>query len=236
MSDAATKSALIVRGGWEGHSPKEATELFVPFLEENGYDVRIEESPAVYADEATMAATDLIVQCVTMSTIEREQFQGLEAAVRGGVGLAGWHGGIADSYRATSDYLWLVGGQFATHPSRDDLAPEHEGTDRANFRDYRVELTPAGREHPITADIGDFEVHSEQYWVLSDDYNDVLATTTHPTRPDRPWSREVTCPAIWTRNWGAGRIFVATPGHDIDTLRVPAVRTVIERGMLWASR
>ncbi len=235
MSDGTTKSALIVRGGWEGHSPKEATELFVPFLEESGYSVRMEEGPAVYADPDAMAPVDLIVQCVTMSQITGDEFRGLESAVRHGTGFAGWHGGIADSYRATSDYLHMVGGQFATHPSKDDLEPEDVG-ERANFRDYRVELTEAGREHAITADIGDFDVRSEQYWVLSDEYNDVLATTTHPTRPDRPWSRPVTCPAIWTRNWGRGRIFVATPGHDLATLRVPAVRTVIERGMLWASR
>ncbi|WP_210480487.1 ThuA domain-containing protein [Naasia sp. SYSU D00948] len=235
MSDGTTKSALVVRGGWEGHSPKEATDLFVPFLESSGYDVRIEEGPGVYADSEFMGGVDLIVQCVTMSSITAEQFQGLESAVQSGVGLAGWHGGIADSYRATSDYLHLVGGQFATHPSKDDLGPEDVG-DRRNFRPYRVELTDAGRQHPITADVGDFDVNSEQYWVLSDDYNDVLATTTHPTRPDRPWSRPVTCPAIWTRTWGKGRIFVATPGHDLATLQVPAVRTVIERGMLWASR
>jgi hypothetical protein len=42
--------ALIVRGGWDGHHPVESTELFVPFLRDNGYEVRIEESPAVYAD------------------------------------------------------------------------------------------------------------------------------------------------------------------------------------------
>ena len=37
--------ALIVRGGWDGHRPVESTELFVPFLQNSGYEVRIEESP-----------------------------------------------------------------------------------------------------------------------------------------------------------------------------------------------
>ncbi len=120
MTDGSTKSALIVRGGWEGHSPKEATELFVPFLEGNGYAVRIEESPAAYTDAEGMESVDLIVQCVTMSSIEHEQFSALESAVRNGVGLAGWHGGIADSYRATSDYLHLIGGQFAIHSAPQD--------------------------------------------------------------------------------------------------------------------
>ena len=50
------RRALIVRGGWDGHHPVESTELFIPFLEANGYDVRVEESPEVYADAAAMAA------------------------------------------------------------------------------------------------------------------------------------------------------------------------------------
>src|SRR5688572_9464489 len=97
-SNSATRRALIVRGGWDGHQPVEATELFIPFLEANGFSVRVEESPAIYADAAELAATDLIVQATTMSTIEAEQTAGLRAAVEAGTGLAGWHGGIADSF------------------------------------------------------------------------------------------------------------------------------------------
>jgi hypothetical protein len=33
--------ALVVRGGWEGHAPVQATEPFIPHLEAHGYDVRI---------------------------------------------------------------------------------------------------------------------------------------------------------------------------------------------------
>jgi type 1 glutamine amidotransferase len=69
------KSALVVRGGWDGHQPFEATELFIPYLKSNGYDVRIEESPKVYADAAYMAGVDLVMQCMTMTTIERDEFE-----------------------------------------------------------------------------------------------------------------------------------------------------------------
>ena len=92
-----TSKALVVRGGWEGHQPVKATELFLPFLERSGYAVRIEESTEVYADAAEMADTDLVVQCVTMSQITADQVAGLSAAVEAGTGLTGWHGGIADS-------------------------------------------------------------------------------------------------------------------------------------------
>ena len=226
--------ALIVRGGWDGHRPVQSTELFVPFLTEHGYEVRVEESPAVYADAAVMAATDLIVQCVTMSEITAEQVAGLRDAVAAGTGLTGWHGGIADSYRASADYLHLVGGQFVTHPAK---APElRVGGEEDNYLAYLVSVTDLGRAHPVTAGLADFSLTTEQYWVLTDDLCDVLATTTHPAQAWQPWHRPVTSPAVWTRQWGRGRIVVTTPGHSLDVLGDPSVRTIIERGMLWASR
>jgi len=226
--------ALVVRGGWEGHQPVKATELFLPFLEKNGYRIRIEESPAIYADVSEMAETDLIVQCMTMSEISKEQVAGLRRAVAAGTGFTGWHGGIADSYRASSDYLQLVGGQFATHPSKEP--GRCGGGQEDNYLPYTVNLTALGRDHPITAGLDDFELETEQYWVLHDDLIDVLATTTHPVRPWHPWHRPITSPAIWTRLWGDGRIVISTPGHSLDVLENPNVRTVIERGMLWATR
>ena len=228
------KSALVVRGGWDGHQPVEATDLFIPYLRENGYDVRIEDSPKVYADAEYMAGVDLIMQCMTMSTIERDELAGLEAAVRAGTGLAGWHGGIADSYRNSSDYLHLIGGQFACHPGKhpDELIGEQSD----NYRPYTINMLPGAAEHPITVGIDDFELVTEQYWVLNDSYLDVLATTTQAVRPWDPWTRPVVSPAIWTRQWGQGRIFVTTAGHRVEILQDPNVETIIRRGLLWASR
>jgi type 1 glutamine amidotransferase len=229
------RQVLIVRGGWEGHSPIEATDLFVPFLEENGFSIRIEESPEIYADPGLMDETDLVVQCVTMSEASHEAVMGLWAAVAAGTGFTGWHGGIADSFRASSDYLHLVGGQFATHPGKDPSL-QREGADGNNDLRYTVQLTDLGRKHPITAGIDDFVLETEQYWVLHDELIDVLATTTHPAQPWQPWHRPLVSPAIWTRSWGKGRIVVTTPGHSVDVLQNASVRTIIERGMLWATR
>lgn len=228
------KRALVVRGGWDGHQPVAATDRFIPFLEENGYDVRVEDSPAVYADGQSMAGVDLVLQCVTMSSIEPDELAGLRAAVEAGTGLAGWHGGIADSYRSSSDYLQLVGGQFAGHPGKHP--DECTGEQSDNYVPHRITMTPAAAEHPITAGLGDFDLVTEQYWVLTDSYVEVLATTTQARREWDPWHRPVTSPAVWTRSWGQGRVFVCTPGHDLDVLDEPNVRTLVERGLLWASR
>jgi type 1 glutamine amidotransferase len=235
-SAAPAKVALVVRGGWDGHQPVESTDSFVPFLEDNGYSVRIEESPAVYADADYMATVDLIVQANTMTTIEDAELAGLIAAVTAGTGMAGWHGGIADSYRNSADYLQLIGGQFAHHAA---VEPElrkggHEQSD--NYLHYTVNVVPERADHPIMEGISDFELTTEQYWVLSDSYNDVLATTTVAARDFDAWNKPITTPAVWTRQWGEGRIFVSTPGHRVEVLDDTNVRTIIERGMLWASR
>jgi len=228
------RQALIVRGGWEGHQPVATTELFVPFLEREGFEVRIDESNAVYEDAAVLASTDLIVQSVTMSEISDIALRNLRSAVANGTGLAGWHGGIVDSYRASSDYLQLIGGQFATHPA---VAPAQRRGDASDvFVDHTIEITALGRDHEITAGTADFALRTEQYWVLYDDLIDVLATTTHPVRPHEPWQRPVVSPTVWTRRWGAGRVFVATPGHDVGVLSEPHVRTIVERGLRWAAR
>ena len=180
----AQQRALVVRGGWEGHQPVKATELFIPFLERSGYAVRVEESTEIYADAAEMADTDLVVQCVTMSQITADQVAGLSAAVIAGTGFTGWHGGIVDSFRASSEYLHLVGGQFATHPGKEPC--ERHGGAEDNFLPHTVRITDLGREHPITAGIEDFDLVTEQYWVLHDDLIDVLAVTTHPTQAVAP--------------------------------------------------
>ena len=228
------RRALVVRGGWDGHQPVAATELFLPFLREQGFEVDVHETNEVYADAEVMAATDLVVQSMTMSSIGHDEFWGLRGAVEAGTGLVGWHGGIAASYRNSSDYLQLVGGQFATHPGKEPSLRVGDETD--NYLPYTVEITDLGREHPITAGLEDFALESEQYWVLHDDLIDVLATTTHPTQPYHPWHRPITSPAVWTRHWGKGRIVVATPGHTPEVLQHPSVRAIVERGMLWAAR
>ncbi|WP_125776719.1 ThuA domain-containing protein [Antribacter gilvus] len=216
------RRALVVRGGWPGHAPVEAADLFVPFLQESGFDVVLEESLEAYADDEFMAGIDLVVQCWTMGDILPDEMRGLRAAVAGGTGLAGWHGGIVDSFRLATDYLQMVGGQFAAHPH--DLVH------------HTIDVVPGKEDHPVIAGLESVALHSEQYWVLTDALAEVLATTTIVPQPGDPWSEPLVCPAVWTRRWGTGKVFVSTAGHQLADLENPALRAIVERGMLWASR
>lgn len=215
-----TRRALVVRGGWEGHEPVKITDLFLPFLRDQGYDLEISDTLDVYTDAALLAATDLVVQCWTMGEITREQSAGLTTAVRAGTGLAGWHGGILDSFRGDVGYTLLTGGQFLMHPP--------------GFSDHKVTLTEEHAAHPVIAGLSDFQVHTEKYWLATDPFIDVLATTVFEADEERPTA--VTMPAVWTRTFGAGRVFVSAIGHKPDDFDVSEVRTLTERGLLWASR
>ncbi len=216
------RQAIVVRGGWEGHSPVEATDRFIPHLKEHGFDVEVHDGPEVYADAERLAATDLVVQCYTQGVATDEQVLGLSAAVAAGTGLAGWHGGVVDSFRGSPDYLHLTGGQWAAHPG--------------GFVPYEVEVVAGRADHEIVAGLDRWDLDTEQYWVLTDALNDVLVTTTFAVRDDTPWREPLTCPAVWTRRWGRGRVFVSTMGHKLEDLDHPDVRLLTERGLLWASR
>lgn len=72
MTTDTAQQALVVRNGWDGHQPVEATDSVGPFLRAHGFTVGVHDSPA-YADADVMAGTDLVVQCSTTSTIGKEE-------------------------------------------------------------------------------------------------------------------------------------------------------------------
>ena len=60
---------------------------------------------------------------------QREAVAGLRMAVADGTGFAGWHGGIADSFRNTSDYLhWSVDSSPATRPEPHERTGDRRAT------------------------------------------------------------------------------------------------------------
>ncbi len=214
-----SKSALVVWGGWDGHEPRQCMEIFAPYLEGQGYDVRIENSLDVYEDADYMNSLSLIVPIWTMGEITREQEQGLLNAVKSGVGIAGWHGGMGDAFRKNCEYQFMVGGQWVAHPG--------------GIIDYVVNITKP--DDPIVAGLSDFAMKSEQYYMHVDPGNEVLATTTL-SGEHIAWVEGTVMPAVWKRVWGEGRVFYSSVGHVAADFDVEEARTIVERGMLWASR
>ena len=219
-----SRNALIVWGGWDGHTPKESADVFVPLLKERDFDVTVSDTLDSYLDEKLMESLHLIVPIWTMGEISKEQWQGLDKAVQSGVGLAGFHGGMIDAFRNNTQYQWMTGAQWVSHPG--NCIPH-----------YVVEVLDPN--HEITRGIDGFELtDTEQYYCHIDPGVDVLCTTTFEGAYGDPSLYRVgtVMPYAWTKTWGRARVFGASWGHTYKDFDVPEARESVLRGMCWAAK
>jgi type 1 glutamine amidotransferase len=218
--EASMKSVLMVWGGWSGHEPKPCVDVFLPWLQGKGFSVTVSDTLDAYLDKAKLATYAVIVPVWTMGQITREQSQALQEAVRNGVGLAGWHGGMCDSFRQDTGYQFMTGGQWVAHPG--GIVP------------YTVNLTKPS--DPIVSGLRDFQMKSEQYYMHTDPGNEVLATTTFSGEHEGiGWIKGTVMPVVWKRPFGKGRVFYSSLGHVAKDFDVPEAREIVKRGILWAA-
>ena len=217
------RSALIVWGGWDGHEPQPVTEIIQGVLKGHGFEVEMSDTLDSFLDADRLKALDLIVPVWTMGKITGDQVNGVAAAVRGGVGMAGCHGGMCDSFREATEWHFITGGQWVSHPGNSGVT-------------YTVKITEP--THFITEGTTDFLVTSEQYYLHTDPANKVLATTAFPSPgADGPHvgNGPVAMPVVWTKRYGEGRVFYSSLGHNAATVSEADPLRLLTRGMLWAA-
>jgi type 1 glutamine amidotransferase len=210
------KNVLFVYGGWEGHEPVQTRDIFVPWLLLKGSNVKLSNSLDVYTDTAVMNNIDLIIQVWTMGEITNEQEKGLITAVKNGVGLAGWHGGLGDSFRNSVEFQYMVGGQWVAHPG--------------GIINYEVNIT--NHDDVVTKGLNDFEIESEQYYMHVDPNVKVLATTTFNGDHDY-WIDGAVVPVVWKKMFGKGRVFYSSLGHVAKDFEIHEVIEIMKRGINW---
>ena len=207
--------ALIVYGGWDGHEPGPVSEIIEKALVAKGFEVDRVGGLEPLADGEAVKQLDLICPIWTMGEMSGEQWQGLNEAVRSGVGFGGFHGGAGDAFRGNLEYQWMVGGQFVGHP--------HVG-------EYTVRMT--GVKSPITEGSPSmFTYSSEQYYQIIDPGVTVLADTLYEHDGNR-----IILPCVWTKTWGKGRVFYSALGHCAKEFSdYPEMLAMTIRGMIWAA-
>ena len=86
------------------------------------------------------------------------------------------------------------------------------------------------KNHPLAAGFTEFKIPDESYWNLTGDLTvakaNILATSVEENAPT---------PQMWTREVGAGRVFVSIPGHFTWNYDDPLYRILIFRGMMWSA-
>jgi len=119
------------------------------------------------------------------------------------------HSGTA-GYREMPVLRGLMGGAFIKHPPQ-----------------CLVTVEPCGG-HLLTAGSTPFTLMDEHYFMEYDEAQiDLFLTAT---------SEHGTQPAGWTRMEGAGRVYVLTPGHNVEVWRYPSFQTLLHNGLRWCSK
>ena len=211
------KNVLIVWGGWDGHNPKLFTEIVENWLIKNEANVIVENNLNAYSNIDYLMKFDLIIQSVTMGVITTQQEKNLTSAVKSGVGFAGAHGGILDSFRNSTNYQFMTGGQWVEHPG--------------GMVNFKVKII----KNKFTEGIKDFEIFTEQYYLHLDPNIEVLATTKFEGK-NYPWIKDVEMPVVWKKKFGKGKVFCISLGHDPNEFKnYNEAWKLLKRGFIWAS-
>ncbi|BAM02799.1 ThuA domain-containing protein [Phycisphaera mikurensis] len=216
---------LFIQGGWDGHHPAACAELFAGLLRDRGHEATVSDTLDTLTDADATEGLGLLVPVWTMGEISTEQWEAMDGLIRGGCGIAGFHGGMVDAFRANCDYQWMTGAQWVAHPGNEHLTYDVAVTDRAH---------PITRGLPASFTLGP----TEQYYCHHDPGNRVLCTTTFDQAAGDPslYRQGVVMPYAWTKTWGSGRVFCAAWGHTPADFDDPTAREIVLRGMEWASR
>lgn len=214
----AKKRALVVWGGMALHTPERGAWIVRDMLEAENFEVEVTSDYDALGDPG-VGSKDLVVPIITDGVLAPDKMDNLISAIRSGTGLAGYHMGLATSFRSSVPFRYAASVYWVQHPG--------------DIITYKVDVTRP--DHPIMEGIDSFEHTSEQYYLNYDPAVEVLATTTF-SGEFHPWRKNVIMPVVFTTAHGEGRVFYSSLGHTADELDIPQVRTILKRGLLWAAR
>ncbi len=141
--------------------------------------------------------------------ISDEALHALDTFISRGGGLLAIHSASA-SFKQTPRYYEILGGRFIAHGK---IAP------------YTVH--PREGDSPLAGSLGSFSIRDELY--LHDYQKDVAVHFF----TERDGERE---PVVWTRKHHQGSVCYIAPGHCAATVKHPAIRMIITRGLQWVAQ
>jgi uncharacterized protein len=182
------------------------------------FDVRVCEDPGVLESAGTLKRYDMIffhyfnAKSPTLSDTAK---QNLIDYVKGGKGLCVSHLSSA-SFKEWTEFQKLCGRYWV-------MGKSGHGP-RSTFQ-----VKIADKDHPITKGMEGFEADDELYAKLLGD-----APIHVLVEADSDWSKK-TEPLAFIFDYGQGRVFHETFGHDGKAIKNPAVQKLLVRGTEWAA-
>ena len=139
--------------------------------------------------------------------ISTEALAKLDEFVSKGGGVLGIHSATA-SFKEEERYFEILGGRFVGH---------------GKVESFKVKRL----KEDVFAGIDDFVVRDELYLHELQTGIDVHFTAQHDGKD---------VPAVWTYQYGKGRVCYAVPGHTTSTMKNTTYQQVLKRGLEWVSK
>lgn len=182
------------------------------------FDVDVVGGAEVLASEANLKGVDaiyLMLYNARTPTLSDKGKENLLSFVKAGKGLVVTHLSSASfkewpEFKALCGRVWVMG--TSGHGPR--------GVFRAVIAD---------KSSPITKGVADFDQDDELYSKLQGD-----APIHVLVQAQSDWSKQVE-PLAFTLDYGQGRVFHHTFGHDAKAINTPEVKALIVQGTAWAS-
>ncbi len=217
-------SILIVTGvDYPGHKWRETAPALQRILEEDPrLEVRIVEDPH-FLDSAALtnyAAVLLHFQNWEVAGPGAAARENLHRYVENGGGLISVHFACGAWHGEWPDFQNILGRVWhGSGPGK----PQHDP--RGPFNVHIVD-----KDHPVTRGLKDFETDDELYTCLTGDapIHIVADAKSKVDKKDHPMG--------FVREYGQGRVFLTTLGHDVKAFTNSCVPQLIRQGSAWTAK
>ncbi len=199
---------FYLQGG--GHDSKGNFAILRPILEKTGdFEITVSEDMDELKAENIKKYNVVLFYGSGLNFKQPEQEKGLLEFVKGGGAWAGIHS-ATDSFKKSDGYWEMVGGRFKGHGG---------GKFTVRIMD---------KDHAITKPLEDFEIEDETY-----DHHYHKDFKLHSLiRIDRGKEQQS---MGWCHEYGKGRVFYTSLGHDRRAWVNPHFQRLVVRGLYWAA-
>lgn len=218
---------LVLSGG--RHPYEESTPILDEFLRGAGHSVEVTEDASALVSDGMADFDGLVFNTRREAelTLAEEERTALTQFVGGGKGFVCLH--IAGCRpEAWPEYHDVTGGGWVTGSS---MHPP--------YGQFTVNVKNA--DHPCAEGIAGFTTNDELYMKLaSKPGNDVFLTADAEEGTHR-WGGQAThmpggtFSLAWTRNYGNGRVFHTTLGHNGLSFQTPEFQRLVLNGVAWTT-
>jgi type 1 glutamine amidotransferase len=231
-----SKIQVLILTGQHVHNWRGTTPALEAILEDTGkFEVRISEEPRGIGPETLVNYNLVVVNYYNRGAKDRwgERAEAaLQDFVRGGKGLVLYHLALG-AFDGWVDYEKMSGGNW--RPKQGHHSARH---------DFTVDIRDA--DHPITKGLKSFTVANDELYanlrwqpegtfsVLATAYDDHSLYGGKARQPiPGPGIHQ---PILWTTDYGQGRVFITTLGHDVENVRQSGFAVTFARGAEWAAK